>query len=674
MAVVVAVGVAVLATPAHGQSGGAAGDACALPTALLDAGETKAARAEYVKLLRGNPTLECAQEGLAQANGAGAYAQKPPKTDIEKAEDLCEVGIAKKNAGAEAEAAKDFQKALDLDPAADCAQELDEINEQDRIERTESALDDIAKVLGLGIAALLLALLAATLFATILRPLRRWLVWVPVIGRVMRPQVRLEAFDDGAAGDQCKGAGAALTARTTERLHRYRQQASGTSSVGAGLDTGALGNRFADLATKDNALNDALEKAAGIDDRAKVVAAVVTLFYAVLPSKRFTVSAVLDPPTKEFVSATVRIEQGTRLVEAMQVRGPRSGDVVGGDDFLTLAEPIATWIQYEVANALIFRRSRRLPIDAPESFALAREAVEQQLAGDYGAALGLYERAVSLYRANWAAHVGQAATEARLGNFDRAIATLEKAVGAREASSATSERPARHDGNYYRLAYQLHAQRLNAAIAAGQQAGRPHVGDSQVAAWSEEAARFGDEVALGVSEIGSEIEPKGRRGRARRWLSLTAPWPKRAKRRRLHSQREELWRFLSETVAPCTAVVAGGFEVYLGKRDPDRRVGCIQAGREKVKKAFANGDGPVRTLSYRAWFDRACFEATDADVDPGSADLDVALASLRRAFTLAVGSDRVELVSWAKRDPSLAPLRSARRREFLAAAREFGPA
>ncbi|HEX2070358.1 MAG TPA: hypothetical protein VHF90_01765 [Thermoleophilaceae bacterium] len=391
---------------------------CRLPDELLAAGETKRARAAYVALLTRNPGLGCAQKGLAKANEPAA------DTTAKEVEKLCGRGKAKREAHRDDAALKSYEAAIDKDPDAQCA--IDGLQQLGPSLPTR-AVDWIAEAAPRAVIALAALIAGALLIACFVpRRVARRLGWVPLIGGLLRPQLSLEPLDDEALGDGAAGVGAVITNRIKERLHRFREQALSEQAYDQELDFGTVGDDFADLVSSVKGLDDAISKAGELNDQTKAVAAVLNLVYAALPTTRLTVSGVVEPPGNSSTSATLSLENGSRLEAAFQVSGPAPASPATAHDYLALAEPAAVWVQYEVANAL--SGGRKVHPDAPESYALTREAIEHQLELRHHQALALYERAIAGYPRNWAAHVGRATVEARLGHFRRSEETLERAL------------------------------------------------------------------------------------------------------------------------------------------------------------------------------------------------------------------------------------------------------
>jgi tetratricopeptide (TPR) repeat protein len=435
--------VALSATPAVDTAVGQAvapPNPCQLPDALARAGATKQAGAAYIRLLRADPSLQCAQSGLKRANTpvptpkpsaderAAARAKKLAALDVEVGK-LCARGRVQEDAGQDAAARKAYDSALEKKPRSPCAKQGLERIEPDGKDFFTEVADWIVGAIPtllvwLGTAFALFLLIAHFLR----RPLQRF-GSLPLVGGLFRPQLNLATFDDGALGSAGAGTGKALTGRIQERLHRAQADAESTRARDQELDFGSVGAEFADLTTSVKGLDEAIAKAGEVNDHAKAVAALLSLVYAVLPKTRLTVAGIIEPPAGAVPAATVSLQRDERVRAAFRVVGPEAdADPPEAADHLTLAAPAAVWVQYEVANAL--RPEDEVEPAMPESFALTRAAHEHTLALRYDAALDLYRRAVAAYPENWAARLGQATAESRIGNPQRSEEILVEALKA----------------------------------------------------------------------------------------------------------------------------------------------------------------------------------------------------------------------------------------------------
>jgi hypothetical protein len=182
------------------------------------------------------------------------------------------------------------------------------------------------------------------------------------------------------------------------------------------------------------------------------------------------------------------------------------------------------------------------------------------------------------------------------------------------------------DPNYFRLAYQLAAMEVNAALDSKK---RYSIGGREAA--PDELLSRGEADAHVVIDQADQLlrlyaAKKNHRRRVVRW-----------KHDRLSSREERLERFLLRTLRPSAALVLAGALRFQGKtEEADGWAASVRAQSE-------NGG-----LAYRAYYNLACYHAA---IDQG-----LALHDLREAILRAGGSRRAELIESARHDPSLAPL------------------
>lgn len=188
-------------------------------------------------------------------------------------------------------------------------------------------------------------------------------------------------------------------------------------------------------------------------------------------------------------------------------------------------------------------------------------------------------------------------------------------------------RPYLAEANYYRLAYHLAAQRINAVLDPKTDTGPPE----RRPALLREALRPAEEVASDSARVLAWFD--------RRVLWLRAHGPDSDSSRRLYS-------FLSDTVVPCTELLRAGVLIELGSRDEAERL----AGPVRDRDSYA--------LTHRTLYDLACYEAQLFAHVRDAETADRAIDALRDALGRIHGSKRAELVRWAGTDPSFAAARA----------------
>lgn len=352
--------------------------------------------------------------GVLATSSAAAAPEAP------EIRDLCTRAATLREAGEESDAVAVFKSALERSPASACAAKGLEDGPPATL---GSRLDDVAQALPqmLLLAGLALLALFCVLLLGHIRWMHRRLVRVWGLGRMLSPRLTISAFSDQSDKD----VGPTIDARIKKQLAETRRLAFMRKGPAYEMDFGTPGEDFADLVAGDDGLKSALEKASESSDQLKIVHAILTLLYTLLPTQRLTVAGVVEPVIGPCVSATLNLDEGGRPVAAATLRGsvPEEERELTAADFVGLAEPAAVWVQYEVARAV------RGEIDrgpgAAVSYALVREGLEKQLAGDAEAARNKFSQARELDARNWAASLNLAMTEARLAqDYDRAVEIL----------------------------------------------------------------------------------------------------------------------------------------------------------------------------------------------------------------------------------------------------------
>lgn len=355
------------ATPVSGNS------PCAFADSLAKAKEDQEARKAYVGVLKADPSSPCALKGLEALNAS------PPES------------VAKQR--------------------------------NNTVDEIVAWLKALAVLIGALIVLFFLFLLLGYLPWLGRRLQRFWPVRLVLAPRLSFGLIGDEAMD--------KKLGAPITARIKERLGHLRDDAldhvSGYGLDFYDLDFGGPQQNFADLVSGNGGLKSALESASDISEQTKTVAALLSVLYTLLPIKRFEVSGVLEPSASTGAAITLVLEESNRFGAATTLQGPPPA---GGDpdaaEYLQLADPAAVWIQYEVARAL--RDEDGDPARA-KSHALVREGFDCYGEGELEAARTRYQRALQMNKDNWAAYVGLAIADARLGGeFLASIKSLEEGL------------------------------------------------------------------------------------------------------------------------------------------------------------------------------------------------------------------------------------------------------
>lgn len=389
---------------------------CAVPNALKASDASKEAREEYVKVLKADPTAQCALSSLAALNAEEFKSAAPD----------CKRGQAYLDAHRDEEAVKAFGAGLEKNPEAACAKKGLEDADSSWFTRTaENLVEAIPSILVF--AGFILVAFFVFLLVGYWPPANRFLRWFPLvgtrlIGRVLGPRVTFEAIDDEAVAGK---PGGAIAARIKERLARMRERALQEDALEHDLDLSTPSDEFADIVSGTGGLQNSLDNASDISDQAKVVAALLSLFYALLPIPRFSISGSLEPPGDDGPSATMLLERNSKLEGAAKLQGSKAGNgQPTAPDFMQLADGASVWVQYEIARSLAYEPPS---LNAAESGALVEEGLERYRQGKLKKARARYVKALELDRRNWAAYICLAVAEARLsGDFNRSIRKIEE--------------------------------------------------------------------------------------------------------------------------------------------------------------------------------------------------------------------------------------------------------
>jgi tetratricopeptide (TPR) repeat protein len=545
------------------------------------------------------------------------------------------------------DAVEAFKAGLEKNPAAKCAIEgLEEAGPSEPTRLRDEIVECITN--GLFYIGLFLVLVLLLLLLGYQPHLGRLMRHIWVVRRILAPRVTIETLEDEAVEGK---PGAPFTARVKGNLKRARDEAESEDASEYSLDFGTPEQEFADVVSDSGGLKSSLEKATEISDQTKVVGALLHVVYGLLPIPRFGISGAAEPPSSRDVSATLLLEKNAKLEGTIRVQDKKQGkgNPTAGD-YVLLADPAAVWIQYEFARVL---DSKAVELDAAKSWLLVRKGLNHYKKKEAKLARASFGEARRCNRRNWAAVLGIAMIEARLEKrFDRAIARLEKALEEIEghpdgAAKANPPRPhdaaartlfknglvklvslenptegAPHlvDPDYYRIGYQLVAQRLNTLPTHSKGKEKSSAGGGAVDALK---------LARKLREQSYEV---------RKWLwrrSQAPGW--RLWNSKLTPREQRLFDFLYCTVEPCLDIAIAAAKRHKGQRASGKSL-------EELHDRAREG-----TLSYRALYNLACYEA-------GEKRDEEALKYLGQVFRKAPGDRAAELFRWAPKDPSLAHL------------------
>jgi hypothetical protein len=214
--------------------------------------------------------------------------------------------------------------------------------------------------------------------------------------------------------------------------------------------------------------------------------------------------------------------------------------------------------------------------------------------------------------------------------------------------------------NYYRLSYQLAAQRMHAYLdiranlggesKASQESDKPAVQVIDAREFLLDAKATAAKLIAEARSMRSSIE---HRAAQRTWVWEAGLGPR----------EKRLEHFLSKTVEPSTELLLAGIVLEEGHSEEAEE--SVDSIRRLVNEA---------KLPYRTAYNLACYEVAAAEpaksvrkraglVKPpdarklNTARLDAALSALREALSGVHGRRRVDLGQWARKDPALKVLR-----------------
>jgi tetratricopeptide (TPR) repeat protein len=474
VSLVLAFSVRIVVEPAGGLEVAQAAPSCAYPDALATAGETTTARGAYIAILKSDPTSQCAKAGLTKLNrpaptpascsaadrlfdqgkvdeAAIAYQSLGSSTAcaltgliaVRDVKRLCEEGKKDIGLGRRSDAETAFSSALAKSPNYPCARNGLNAAVPAWYHRFLAAFIDwtrtSAEIILIGVAGLF-ALLLLAYFPRF----KAFYLKIPRVKAIIGPRLTFEALDDGAYSKDST-AGPPLLARIRERIDRMRDESRERDGITWGLDFGTPTDQIIDIVAGSNGLKASLDSAGEISSQTKLVAALLSLLYTLLPIDRLTVSGVLAAPSSDGPAATFALAKDGRLAGSVTISGiaTSKGQDVKAADYALLAEPAAVWLQYEIARALITPKQEKkltgatLKSSAGESFALVREGLDRHLRGDDPGARDCFVAAIDRDPENWAAWMNRAVIEARLSHdFYESAAVLTQALILLEASQS----------------------------------------------------------------------------------------------------------------------------------------------------------------------------------------------------------------------------------------------
>jgi hypothetical protein len=205
------------------------------------------------------------------------------------------------------------------------------------------------------------------------------------------------------------------------------------------------------------------------------------------------------------------------------------------------------------------------------------------------------------------------------------------------------------DFNYYRLAYQSAADRLNCLIKGANDA---RAAQARVEEPAPDAAprvkRLTDDVDATLAALDQQ---RVRTGRFRRLRPPTA-------------YDRKLQTFLERTVRPSARLLQAQLGLLIAESkltaDPDAARAALK-GTADLETSLARN--PDSSASHRVLYNLACVTAQRTrltrQLDASEASYEDALNYLKQAVAVSTADQRAHLQNWAMKDPSLEPVRRA---------------
>jgi tetratricopeptide (TPR) repeat protein len=483
-----------------------------------------------------------------------------------KETEACAAGEALLKAGEKAEANKAYVELLKVQPASECAAAgVEETSEPSFLDEVKTIGEDALTVVG----SLLLALVALA---------GLYLVWVRIqslipwfkdrwpAGRIRKPKVSIESLDDSAF-DLKLGAGTAAL-------------------IKGWIETDSQRN-FLKLVSGGTATEETwLSKVAEVGEQGKVVAALIGLFFSLLPRRHVKVTGELQPSaTSGGPGISVELHRklvstGTAVLLADRFSLPPGEDV---DTMRKLVVPTAAWVSHRVTSET---GGKALAAQHPMSWALFKAGVEWQRDGEVAKAAELYSSAVHMDEKNYGARANLALIRARAGDYESAIKLLNGALAILQEKRMGDPHA---NPDWFRVSYSLAAEYTNWALDGKRSVRRGRL--EQATANSEKTRE-----AIG--------ETLGRR-----------MWGFKARQK----ERTGLLSFLSDQVKPSLEVLAAG--IQLAKAKLASSEDAVEAVRASVAH-FVDSKDHGADVEYNL----ACLYAQIGDPKASRAHLDAALA------------------------------------------------
>ena len=408
VAVVALSGLAVCASSARAQTD----PRCAVPRALASAGQTDEAIKEYVALLKTQPSLPCAVEGL-QSIARASKAQKDASSEA-AAKAKCDAADELADADERAEAKKLYLEALKAGNPCGRAG-LDVLDEtRSWTERWKDRLGDWTDLLGVLVTPLLVALLLGALVwiaLTYVGPFRRHWRHVKVLGHPLQPSIKVGTFEDASSSNHIGSSVGGVLSSALSELGRDQKR---------NRDDYRLDN-----ATGAEGIESAVTALGDLSPHFKVVAGILTFVRQLARSARYELRGIVQAQRDTHCGLTVSLDR---------VRGGSSTSTLWDAEPATDPTSRMYYLAAVAAGWADFRLRQREQLERPEGFKSAesyghfRAAVEAQKKEDLDAAISSYREALLVERRNVPALLNLARLEGRRHHYAHARTLLDYAI------------------------------------------------------------------------------------------------------------------------------------------------------------------------------------------------------------------------------------------------------
>lgn len=631
LASLAATGASAAATQASSRLGGP----CAKPDALLEVGEAKAARAEYVKVLKLFPNSRCARRGFAALATPAETKKQSNQKRCNRASDLA-------RAGEKEEAKKIYVTLLGEGPVACARAGLRALPRQGFTDRWSDRFRTVGTLITTFVLPGFLAFLLLTLLLGGLTWWRRFR-WagrhVPLLGIPLRPRL--------AVGDVKEGDAANVAAFARAGLSKMRREIEGGREYALGPVAGTEG------------LDKKVGKLAEVSPQFNVLSSIIGFGLSVARLPRYTLVVTMqsagDGETKVH-GVTVGLEDQGTVAATETLWAPAT--TADSSDIEYLGFAAAAWADFLV------RRRENLPpprfTSVARSYGFLRAGVELQARGDRNRAYNAYRNAIVIDPDNVGALVNLSMLfTAPNEDLSRAIELLDQAFVTLGGAPSAVDRVAGPFSRENRPEwYQVLFNR--AATWA-------HLADTQASdpeAQAQSRLRAMNDALLAAGTAATTLVDRGRNDP--RKFSTPFRWRFRAKGR----EKRDLVRFLLDFLEPSALLMLAGLILQTTPRVRGRAVGSIGDRRQLVKilatlPATASDNVVERLYEYcRPYSDRsafisynlACFCAVQwvERRTPGARDQ--AFRYLEHALEIAPPAERRSRARKAAADTTLAPL------------------